>query len=123
MIFSADGLGFSASLLCAVHCALLPTLVSMLPLVGLEFLAHHAVEGAIVCLSIVVGVVALLPGYARVHGKILPILVFLCGMGLIALGHWLMPEIFHLPFVVMGATTVAMGHLINWRLSHPKEAR
>lgn len=121
MLWSADGLGFSASLLCAIHCAFLPTLASLAPLLGLDFLAHHAVEWAIVCLSVVVGGVALVPGYLRIHHKVWAIALFLSGMALIVIGHWKMPEGWHLPFVVTGASTVAISHLVNWRLAHAQK--
>jgi hypothetical protein len=36
-----DNAGMTASLMCAAHCALLPIVVTLLPVVGLGFLAHE----------------------------------------------------------------------------------
>src|SRR5690348_9027020 len=41
---AADRVGATASFLCAVHCALLPFVIALLPLIGLGFLADHRFE-------------------------------------------------------------------------------
>jgi hypothetical protein len=62
-----DTFGTVASLLCAVHCAVTPMAMALLPLVGLEFLGAEATEYTLVGLSSVVGSVSLVPkqAYAR----------------------------------------------------------
>lgn len=54
-----DAGGATASLLCAIHCALMPILVTLLPLVGLGFLASETTEWVVVALSGVLGVSSL----------------------------------------------------------------
>ena len=44
----ADRVGAVASFLCAIHCALLPFVLALLPFMGLEFLADHRLERAFV---------------------------------------------------------------------------
>src|SRR6478672_8405035 len=40
----ADRFGATASFLCAIHCALLPFVIAVLPALGLAFLADHRFE-------------------------------------------------------------------------------
>ena len=51
-----DKAGATASLACAVHCALMPLVVTLLPLVGLGFLADERTEWALLGLSAPAGV-------------------------------------------------------------------
>src|SRR5690349_16997900 len=60
---SLDTAGATASFLCAIHCALMPLVITLLPLIGLAFLADHRVEWALFGLSAIVGVSSLCFGY------------------------------------------------------------
>jgi hypothetical protein len=60
-----DAAGTAAALACAVHCALMPLALTLLPLAGLGFLADEAVEWALVGLSAVLGVTSLCLGTGR----------------------------------------------------------
>ena len=60
-----DFMGFSASLLCAVHCAALPFLLTLAPLAGLQFLRNPWVEYALILISFGIACYALIPGYRR----------------------------------------------------------
>src|SRR5262245_55807031 len=72
-------LGAAASLACAVHCAAMPLLLSLLPLVGLSCLAKEQTEWALICLSLGLGSLSLLPSYARKHRRLRPLLLFAFG--------------------------------------------
>jgi hypothetical protein len=71
-----DKLGIGASLLCAIHCALLPVLFTTLPLMGIELLENEQVELGFILFSLVVGCFALYNGYKKHHRKISPLKVF-----------------------------------------------
>ncbi|MGH9753672.1 MAG: MerC domain-containing protein [Blastocatellia bacterium] len=78
-----DRLGVAASLACAAHCAAMPLLIGLLPLVGLGFLAGEQTEWALAGLSIGVGSLNLTPSYARKHRQRRPLLLFAFGAGLV----------------------------------------
>jgi MerC mercury resistance protein len=78
-----DPPGAAASLACAVHCAAMPLLVSLLPLVGLSFLAKEQTEWALVGLSLGLEILSLLPSYTRKHRRRRPLLLFAFGASLI----------------------------------------
>lgn len=110
--WNLDALGIGASLVCAVHCVLLPLLVSMLPLLGLRVLENESLEYALLAFSFVVGYTALFRGYRKNHGHVLPLVLFTLGyIGLLG-GHFAAPEGWE-PFVITaGAALIVWAH---WR--------
>lgn len=63
-----DKLGILASVACAVHCAVLPLVITVLPLIGMEFLANEWVEISMICLAIGIGAWSLVGAYSS-HKK------------------------------------------------------
>jgi hypothetical protein len=113
-----DWLGAAASLACAVHCAAMPLLIGLLPLVGLGFLAEEPAELALVGLSIGVGSLSLIPSYARKHRHWRPLLLFAFGASLIIIVRLFAEEGSRLeaPVMALGALLIACAHMINRRL-------
>lgn len=113
-----DKTGAFASLLCAIHCALMPLLITLLPLLGLGFLASEPVEWALVSTSAVLGVSSLRLGY-REHGKRRALATLAVGLTLLVLGRvteargW---GAWGVPVLVLGGCTVAFSHVFNGRL-------
>jgi MerC mercury resistance protein len=58
-----DGLGATLSLACAVHCAILPFLLALLPLAGIAFLRDERVETGMIVVSLSVATFALARGF------------------------------------------------------------
>jgi MerC mercury resistance protein len=59
----ADRIAAAAALACAIECTLLPLVVAFLPLVGLGFLSHPALEITIL------GVVLIFGGFSMIRGR------------------------------------------------------
>lgn len=110
----SDFVGFSASLLCALHCAALPFLLTLAPLAGLQFLANPWVEYAFILLSAGIACYALIPGYWQ-HRKPLALVLVVIGFLFIGFAHSLAPEDYEAIFTPVGATIIALAHLINWK--------
>lgn len=110
-----DHLGIVASLACAIHCAALPLVLTVLPMVGLEVLANVWVEISMICLSLIVGIYSLSSSYPR-HKKIQPILALVSGFLLIAVGHFIFENLESI-IVPLGGITIAAAHLMNWKYS------
>lgn len=116
-----DRFGAAGSLLCAVHCALLPLALALVPSLGLAFLMRDGVELAVVAFVTGLGLSSLWMGYRRHH--VLRALVLL-GLGLGALWAGLAyPPLHHsrVPHAVvmtLGGVLVALAHLLNLRLNH-----
>ena len=115
-----DKLGASSSSLCAVHCALMPIVITFLPLIGLGWLASGWVEWALFTSSAVLGTSSLCLGY-RQHGNKVALRTLAIGLSVLALGrlgdmhHW---APYYAALLVVGGFTVAGSHYINHRLCH-----
>jgi len=111
-----DHLGIAASLLCAVHCAFMPFLITILPLFGLEFLSSPWIEAGMLVLSMLIGISSLLPSYKKYHKNPIAILLLIVGLLFIFgihLSGWDSLE----PVVIpVGGGLIALAHYTNWRL-------
>ncbi|WP_316747226.1 MerC domain-containing protein [Pedobacter gandavensis] len=108
-----DQFGISASVACAIHCAALPFLITLLPLWGLGFLAKPWVEFSMIGLSLLIGTWSLARSYPK-HKRIIPILVLITGFLLIGTGHYGF-HFLEAVLIPLGGFTIAFAHLINWK--------
>ena len=116
----ADRVGATASFLCAIHCAVLPFVLALLPFMGLEFLADHRFERGFVMFACALALFALIRGYRRHQG---PLALMLAAPGLLLLllgvtyaeGYSI---ILHSVLVTCGGLLVASAHFVNLRTDH-----
>lgn len=113
--WNLDAVGIGASLACAVHCALLPLLITALPLLGLEVLENDRLEYALLALSFVVGYAALFRGYRRFHRHRWPLLWFTLGFAGLLAGHFAAPEGLEAAIITTGALLIIIAHMLNLR--------
>lgn len=113
-----DRAGAAASLLCAAHCAAMPLLAGLLPLLGLSFVSSEGFEWMMIGLSLSIGTASLLPSFARRHRQWRPLLFFAFGASLmLAVRLWLEEKSqWETPVVVAGAVLIAAAHWVNLRL-------
>ena len=110
-----DKMGATASFACAIHCALMPLVITLLPLLGLSFLADERVEWGMVAISAVLGVTSLCLGLKE-HGSRRALMVLSAGLALVALGRILEARhvgLWGVPIVVAGGLIVAGSHILN----------
>lgn len=124
---AADRVGATASFLCAIHCALLPFVLTALPLIGLGFLASHRFERYFVMFAVALALVSLITGYRR-HRHRMPLRLAIPGLALLLLGvTWAeaYPIVLHATLVTCGGLLVASAHFINLWIDrrHPHCAR
>lgn len=116
----ADRVGATASLLCAVHCALLPFVLALLPLIGLEFLAGHTFERVFVACAAVLAGASILTAYRR-HRRPHALFLMVPGIALLLFGVAINLDahvVIHTVSVVTGGVLVASAHVTNLVLSH-----
>ena len=75
-----DALGITASVACAIHCAILPLFLSSLPLFGVNIIENLRFEYFMIGLAFVVGVYALFHGFKKHHHSWVPLLLFSFGI-------------------------------------------
>ena len=105
------------SLACAIHCAAMPMIISVLPLIGMQFLASHLLEGVMLAFGVGFGAYGVLRAYFDQHRELRPVVALAVGTALIALGFFFAPESME-PFVVSaGAIAIAVAQVLNMRAS------
>ncbi len=77
-----DALGISASIACAIHCALLPLFLSSLPLFGINIIHHVGFEIGMIVLAFAIGSYSMYHGYKKHHHSYKPIILFSIGIAL-----------------------------------------
>lgn len=109
-----DALGISASLACAIHCALLPLFLTSLPLFGVNIIHNLFFEIGMIVLAFSIGGYSLWHGYRSHHHQHFPLFTFSAGMifliskqVFIDLQYWLL---------IPAITLIIFAHLSNWRL-------
>ncbi len=116
-----DRFGAAGSLLCAVHCALMPMLLALIPSLGLAFFQRDGVELAVVVFVTVLGLSSLLLGYRR-HHVLRALGLLALGLGALWLGLLYAPlhhsRVPHAVIMTAGGVLVGMAHLLNLRLNH-----
>ena len=113
--FNLDFLGFSASMLCAVHCSILPILLTIGAFSGLAWMQEPVVEFVFIGLSIVFASWSLVTSYLKHHNQFSPIVVVFTGFLLIILSRFV-EGAGEAIFTSVGGFTIAVAHVINWRL-------
>ena len=114
-----DVMGVVASVVCAIHCALLPLFLTSLPLLGVNIIHNQGFEIIMIGIAFIIGSYALYHGFKKHHRNILPLALFAFGMlFLFAKQLWHNIELWLLlPAVLF----IVSAHFINYRL-HSKVA-
>jgi hypothetical protein len=113
----ADRVGTVASFLCAIHCAALPFVLALLPLLGLSFLADHRFERGFVMFACALALTSLIGGFRR-HHQPLALSLAIPGLLLLLLGVTFAESysiILHSVLVTCGGLLVASSHFVNLR--------
>lgn len=109
-----DALGITTSVACAIHCALLPLLLTSLPVFGYDIIRNSVFEYGMIVLAFLVGAYALSHGFRKHHHRFLPLTIFTVGiLFLVAKQVW---HDLHLWFLVPAVTAIISAHYLNYQL-------
>ena len=109
-----DALGITASVACAIHCAILPLFLSSLPLFGVNIIENLRFEYFMIGLAFVVGVYALFHGFKKHHHSWVPLLLFCFGILLLIAKVSFHPWRFLL--LVPSVLFIIAAHVLNYRM-------
>ncbi|HTL08326.1 MAG TPA: MerC domain-containing protein [Chitinophagaceae bacterium] len=113
--FNWDALGITTSLACAIHCAVLPLLLTSLPVFGFDIIQNSLFEYSMILLAFAVGVYALSHGFRKHHQRLLPLTVFSIGiLLLLAKQVW---HSLHIWLLVPAVVAIIVAHYLNYRYS------
>ena len=109
-----DGLGIATSLACAVHCALLPLLLTSLPLFGINIIENLSFEYGMIALAFAVGSYSLYHGRKKHHHRWVPLVVFSVGIFfLLAKVAW---HEWRLWLLMPAVICIVAAHVLNYSL-------
>lgn len=116
-IDAADRLALVASGACLLHCLALPLLFAALPVLSHTLALPESFHLWMVAVAIPTSSYALLAG-ARGHlGP--PLFIGFVGLALLAIGATIAGETgYEVPVTVLGALTLSIAHVLNWRRRH-----
>ena len=108
-----DALGITASVACAIHCALLPLFFTTLPILGINIIENPLVEVVMVVAAFCIGIYSLYHGWKRHHHSYIPMLVFTIGFIFLVL------KLFFVEYerwlLIPAVSGIVLAHFINYR--------
>lgn len=108
-----DAVGVSASLACAIHCALLPLFLTSLPLFGINIINNESFEAGMILLAFCIGSYSLYHGFKKHHHKWLPLAIFTIGFILLVMKEFVVT--YHTWLLIPAVLMIVTAHLINYR--------
>jgi hypothetical protein len=119
-----DAVGISASLLCTVHCVVLPFFLSSLPFLGIELLRSRLFESLTIGTSLLAGCWALSGGYRRRHHRLWPVFLFAAGMLVLLAGNlFFTNRLLELGSKLVAAVCIITAHMFNWKYGKAPKLR
>lgn len=112
---NADFLGVGASVICAIHCAVWPLLLMLLPIAGNSLHEHEYLEYALLSFSFLVGIWSLGRGYLLKHKRAASLLLFIISFCILVFAHLYMDSIAELLIIFLAAVGIIIAHLLNLR--------
>ncbi|MBU6262184.1 MAG: MerC family mercury resistance protein [Bacteroidetes bacterium] len=109
-----DAFGIATSVACAIHCAVLPLVLSSLPLFGINIIENQGFELLMIGLAFVVGVYSLYHGRKKHHHSYTPLLIFALGMVLMVVKS--ISQSHALWLLIPAVTAVITAHFLNYKL-------
>jgi len=111
-----DAFGFTASILCAIHCMAVPILLTVSAWGWLEILNDPSIEMSVVVTSALLAIISIIPSYFRHHRNVKAIVLVASGFLLIGIGRLETGRIPEVLLTSVGAAVVGSAHYVNWRL-------
>ena len=109
-----DALGITTSLACAIHCAVLPLMLTSLPIFGINIIDNVSFEYLMILIAFVIGSYALWHGYRKHHHNLIPLAVFSLGiLFLFGKQAWHEQQLW---FLLPAVFAIVTAHYINYRL-------
>lgn len=116
-----DRIGAYSAIACAIHCALLPVAIALLPSLGVAVFGSEGFELGFVVFASLLGLASLVWGYRR-HRAIRALSLLVPGLLVLwaavlytPLHQSLVP---HAVAMTFGGTLIGLAHIANLRLNH-----
>jgi MerC mercury resistance protein len=111
-----DTLGIITSIACAIHCALLPVLLTSLPVFGVNIIHNTYFEWGMIALAFGVGCYSLYHGYIKHHKNKVPFLIFSAGFVFLVLKQF--TAVYEFLCLGIAVLLIITAHYYNYRICH-----
>lgn len=111
-----DAMGIATSIACAIHCALLPVLMTTLPVFGINIIHNVHFEWGMIALAFAVGSYSLFHGFVKHHRSLTPVLIFSFGFVFLVLKQFFVQ--FDISLLLIAVVFIISAHFYNYRLCH-----
>ena len=111
-----DAMGIATSVACAIHCAVLPVILTSLPIFGINIIHNLFFEWGMIALAFAVGSYSLFHGFVKHHRSYTPLIIFSVGFIFLVLKQFF-PEIEY-SLLTIAVILIISAHYYNYRLCH-----
>ncbi len=111
-----DAFGIATSVACAIHCALLPVLLTSLPVFGVNIIHNLYFEWGMIIMAFIIGSYSLFHGFVKHHRSFTPVLIFSAGFIFLVLKQFFHDAQYTL--LTIAVILIIMAHYYNYRLCH-----
>ncbi len=108
-----DAMGIATSVACAIHCAILPIVVSALPVFGFDIVHNMVFEWSMIAIAFCIGSFSLMHGYIKHHRSFTPILIFTAGFIFLVLKQFF--PLLEYWFLALAVGLIVTAHFYNYR--------
>lgn len=115
-----DFFGMLTSIACAVHCAVLPLLVSSLPVFGINIINNSPFEWLMISAAFIIGSIAVLHGYRSHHKSLIPFYLFTAGFIFLVIKQFFHDKEFI--FLAPAVFFILYAHFLNYRYTRQPKA-
>ncbi|MCB9234856.1 MAG: MerC domain-containing protein [Bacteroidia bacterium] len=114
-VVKTQRIGFFLSLLCVIHCAITPLLLTMVPLAGSQLFHSPLFEFGLVAVSLIIAFFGIVRNARNGHSVFLPLAMVTVGTLCIIANFLLLPESAEIYAMTSGGLLIAGGQIINVR--------
>lgn len=108
-----DALGIVTSIACAIHCALLPLLLTSLPLFGINIINNLSFEIGMIVAAFAIGSYALYHGFLKHHHRKMPLVIFSAGFLFLVLKQFFVS--YENWLLIPAVTLIVTAHFLNFK--------
>lgn len=114
-----DALGISVAVLCAIHCAFLPLIITVFPLFFGKIFENELFEFAMILCSFLIGFYQFYRGIKKHKHFTLPVYIFIVGFLILTFKFFSSSN--ELKFILPGAFLIILAHTINFIYCQKKD--
>ena len=107
-----DNWGIVTSIVCAIHCAVIPLVITVIPFLNIHIIQTALFEWSMILVAGIIGMFAMRHGYNHHHNRLLPGLLFFSGLICLVTKQFIASMEFG--FLALAVLQIILAHIINF---------